>query len=78
MLMSCHLCFAIISYLITSYTSPVRDIKVRRVSETAHGQRTIRHKGPAIWNKLPDYLPEACSVYTFRNKFKILGTAQIV
>jgi hypothetical protein len=46
--------------------------------KTAYGQRMIRYKGPAVWNKLPDYLKEACSVRTFRNKFKILRTAQIV
>lgn len=48
------------------------------VSKTAYGQCMIRFSGPAIGNKLPDYLKEASSAYTFRNKFKVLIAAQIV
>ena len=45
--------------------------------KTAYGQRRIRYTGPNAWNQLPNYLKVPCAVRTFRNKYKVVLTAQI-
>ena len=48
-----------------------------RTVKTTHGQHMVKHAGPAIWNSLPGFLKEVCSVRTFRKNFKLIGTAHI-
>ena len=35
-----------------------------------YGQRSLRHLGPELWNKLPEEIKTASSLYTFKNLMK--------
>ena len=40
------------------------------LKELRHGQRSLTHLGPEIWNKLPEEWKSASSLYTLKNVMK--------
>jgi hypothetical protein len=78
-LTKCQLSFMIILWQMMSFMIITPEIKIIFMvmqSRLPNGQCMIRYKWPTVQNKLPDNQKEACSVCTFRKKFKIFRTTQ--